>query len=232
MNTLRWDRVDTVGSTVLQWIVQCFRQCNVSSTGDVANRSSMRADNIHGTQIFPQNADNIHGTWIFPRNADTQNTVESSIFGSKFIALRIATEMIKGLRYKLRMFGVSINGPAGVFCSNQLVVTNVSIPSYFLNKKHNSLCYHRFREAHTTGTMQVGWISGEYNKADIGTKTTIHTKRRYKLLNLIFNQKVSTITKKSHGDDGEMWVPSLIEVSKYLLYGKKLSLKAGSEYDF
>ena len=135
MNTLRGDRVDTVGSTVLQWIVRRCIQCTVSSTGDVANRGSMRADNIHGTWIFPQNAVNIHGTWIFPQNADTQNTVESSSFGSEFIALRIATEMIEELRYKLSMLGVPIDVPADVFCDNQSVVTNVIIPSYVLNKK-------------------------------------------------------------------------------------------------
>ena len=101
------------------------------------------------------------------------------------------------------MFGVPINGPDGVFFDNQSVVTNVIISSSILNKKHNSVCYHRFREAHTDGTIRVGWISGEYNKADIGTKTTIPTKRRYELLDSIFNEKFSTITKKSHGYDGE-----------------------------
>ena len=44
-----------------------------------------------------------------------QNTIESSTFGSEFIALKIATELIEGLRYKLRMFGVPISGPAPVF---------------------------------------------------------------------------------------------------------------------
>ena len=44
-----------------------------------------------------------------------QNTVESSSFGSEFIVLRIATEMIEELSYKLRMFGVAIDGPADVF---------------------------------------------------------------------------------------------------------------------
>ena len=34
-----------------------------------------------------------------------QNTVESSTFGSEFVALRIATELITSFRYKLRMFG-------------------------------------------------------------------------------------------------------------------------------
>ena len=90
-----------------------------------------------------------------------------------------------------------------MFCDNQSVVINVSIPSYVLNKKHNYICYHRVREAHIAGTIQVVRIPGEYNKADVGTKTTIPTKRRYELLNLIFNEKVSTITKKSHVNDGE-----------------------------
>ena len=72
-----------------------------------------------------------------------QNSVESTSFGSKFIALRISIEMIEGLRYKLRMFGVPIDGPADVFFDNQSGVTNVSIPSSVLNKKHNSIFYHR-----------------------------------------------------------------------------------------
>ena len=95
------------------------------------------------------------------------------------------------------MFGIPIDGPADEFFDNQPVVTNVSIPSSVL-KKHNSICYHRVLEAHTASTIWVGWISGEYNKADIGTKKKIPTKRRYKLLNSIFIDKVSKITKKSH----------------------------------
>ena len=129
--------------------------------------------------------------------------MDSSSFGSKFIALRLATEMIEGLSYKLHMFGVPTNGPVDAFFDHQSVVTNVSIPSYVLNKKKNSIYYHRFREAHKAGTIKVGWISGEYNKADICTKKKIPTKRQYKLPNSIFNEKVSTITKKYHEYDGE-----------------------------
>ena len=90
-----------------------------------------------------------------------------------------------------------------VFSDNQSVVTNISIPSSVLNKKHNSICYHRVQEAHTAGTIQVEWISGEYNKVYIGTKTTIPKNRQYELLNSIFNEKVSTFTNKFHVDDGE-----------------------------
>jgi len=43
-----------------------------------------------------------------------QNTVEASSFGSEYIALRTCTEMVEALRYKLRCFGVSLEGPADV----------------------------------------------------------------------------------------------------------------------
>ena len=39
-----------------------------------------------------------------------QNTVESSTFGSEFTAMRTAVDLIEALRYKLRMFGVPIEG--------------------------------------------------------------------------------------------------------------------------
>lgn len=39
-----------------------------------------------------------------------QNTVETSTFGSEFVAMRISVELIEALRYKLRMFGIPIEG--------------------------------------------------------------------------------------------------------------------------
>ena len=119
--------------------------------------------------------------------------MESSSFGSEFIALRIAVDMIESLRYKLRCMGIPIEGPAEVLCDNKSVVVNSSVPASVLNKRHNAICYHRVREAYTAGTIRVGWIQGGYNKAYIGTKTTIPTKRRYELISTIFTEKVSVI---------------------------------------
>ena len=99
-----------------------------------------------------------------------QNTVESSTFGSEFIALRIAAEMCQSLRYKLRMFGVPIDGPTFVFCDNQSVTTNVTIPNSQLNKKHNAICYHKVRECVASGWLRVGWIESKQNLADLFTK--------------------------------------------------------------
>jgi hypothetical protein len=127
-----------------------------------------------------------------------QNTVETSSFGSEFVALCIAMEMIEVLWYKLQMFGVPIDGSTDVFCDNKSVVTNVSVPSSVLNKKHNSICYHRVREAQATGTIHVGWIEGEYNKADLATKTTLSTTRQYNLTSSIFNNNCMIIEKKKY----------------------------------
>ena len=94
------------------------------------------------------------------------NTVEASSFGSEFVALRITTEMSESLRYKLRCFEIPLEGPAEVFCDNMSVVKNSSIPTSVLNKRHNTIYYHRFREAQAAVIIGVGWIIGEFNLSD------------------------------------------------------------------
>jgi hypothetical protein len=76
-----------------------------------------------------------------------QKTVETSTFGSEFVALHLATELIKSLRYKLRMFGIPLDGPANVLVDNSTVIKHSTIPSSTLQKKHNSICYHFVCEA-------------------------------------------------------------------------------------
>ena len=60
-----------------------------------------------------------------------QNTVETSTFGSEFTALKNAVELIEVLQYKLRMFGVPIEGPTNVFCDNESVYKNVPYQNQF-----------------------------------------------------------------------------------------------------
>ena len=40
-----------------------------------------------------------------------QTSVESSSFGSEFVAMKQCCEYIRGLRYKLRMMGIPVEGP-------------------------------------------------------------------------------------------------------------------------
>ncbi len=75
------------------------------------------------------------------------------MFGSKLIAVQICKDLIVTLRYKLQMFGVLIAGPANVFCDNQGVMKNLSIPESVLMKKHNLINYHIVHEAVAAGIL-------------------------------------------------------------------------------
>ena len=113
-----------------------------------------------------------------------QSTVESSTFGSEFVALRIASELTISLRYKLRMFGIPITGPAQVFCDNEAVYNNAAFAHSTLKKKHNSICFHRVRECVAAGLMCVHKVSSEYNLSDILTKS-LPKEARVRLRSLI-----------------------------------------------
>lgn len=99
-----------------------------------------------------------------------QNTVESSTFGSEFVAMKIAVEQCEALRYKLRMFGVPVDGPTNVFCDNESVFQNSTRPESTLKKKHNAIAYHRTREAQAAGIVRIAWEDGRFNIADLLTK--------------------------------------------------------------
>ena len=53
-----------------------------------------------------------------------QPPVEANTFGAEFCAMKVVVEMIKVLRYKLRMFGVPFDGSENVYCDNEVVYKN------------------------------------------------------------------------------------------------------------
>jgi hypothetical protein len=106
-----------------------------------------------------------------------QNTVEASTFGSEFQALKNAIELIESLRYKLRMFGVPIEGPTNVFCDNDAVCKNTTSPESTLKKKHHSIAYHRCREAVAAGTVRIAKEDTKTNLADLFTKLLPQARR-------------------------------------------------------
>jgi hypothetical protein len=150
---------------------------DANHAGNLANRRSHS-----GILVYVNNALIL---WYSKR----QNTVESSSFGSEFVALRIATELIEALRYKLRMFGVPVEDPTNVYCDNKSVVTNASVPTSVLSKRHNAICYHRVREAQAAGIISVLWIKGSMNLADLLTKTTLASNVKHDIADCIFANK-------------------------------------------
>ena len=111
-----------------------------------------------------------------------QNGVECSTYGSELVAMRQAIDLVKGLRYKLRMFGIPIEGPSDVYCDNESVFKNVSRPESILSKKQHSISYHSCREAVASRVVRVAKENTLTNLADIFTKT-MNMPRREQLLN-------------------------------------------------
>ena len=148
-------------------ITTCFVDAN--HAGNVVDRRSQS-----GVLIFLNKAP-VH--WYSKR----QTTVESSTFGAEFCALKVAVEMIEGLRYKLRMFGIPISDATNVFCDNEAVYKNTVIPESTLKKKHHSIAYHRCREAVAAGTIRVAKQGTTKNLADLFTKVLTAARRTFLL---------------------------------------------------
>ena len=110
-----------------------------------------------------------------------QPSVETSTFGAEFCAMKVAVEMTEALRYKLRMFGVPIDGASSVFCDNEAVYKNTAIPESTLRKKHHSIAYHRCREAVASKIIQIAKQGTAKNLADLFTKVMTAARRRFLL---------------------------------------------------
>jgi hypothetical protein len=93
--------------------------------------------------------------------------------------MKIAVELVEGLRYKLRMMGVQVDGPTNIFCDNESVVKNTTRPESTLKKKHNAIAYHRVREAQAAGIVRIVKEDGETNLADLFTKLLAGPRLRY-----------------------------------------------------
>ena len=86
------------------------------------------------------------------------------------MALKNGVELVEALRYKLRMFGTPIEGATNIYCENEAVYNNCSIPESTLRKKHHSIDYHRNREAVAAGTCRIAREDLKTNLSDLFTK--------------------------------------------------------------
>ena len=77
----------------------------------------------------------------------------------------------------MRMFGVYVQGYTCIWCDNEAVVNNSSIPNHALNKKHNSVSFYMVREVIASGAARVAHISGTENPAHLFTKILAKNKR-------------------------------------------------------
>ena len=86
---------------------------------------------------------------------------------------------IETLRFKLRIFGVPVEGLAHVYCDNQGVVNNSSKVESTLDKKQNSVAYHYVRNVVAASIITVAWIKSTDNLADALTKMLPEVNRNH-----------------------------------------------------
>ncbi len=92
-----------------------------------------------------------------------QGSCETSTFGSKFVAMKHATEYVHGLCFKLQMMGITVDKPAFVLGDNQSILANTTAPASTLKKKSNAIAYHFVRE----GCARDEWRTAYINTHDI-----------------------------------------------------------------
>jgi hypothetical protein len=92
-----------------------------------------------------------------------QGSVETSTFGSEFMALKTAVDMVMGRRYKLRMTGIPIDGHTHMRVDNMSVVKNTSVPESTLKKKSNFIACHYVRKTVAAGIIKIGYETSQTN---------------------------------------------------------------------
>jgi hypothetical protein len=138
-----------------------------------------------------------------------QGTIETSVFGAEFVAMKTATEAARGLRYKLRMMGIEVEEPNFIYGDNMSVIHNTQRPESTLKKKSVAICYHFMRESIAMGESLTAHIRSEYNPADICTKVIAGGAKRDRLTDQIlyfasnFSIAVTKSIKKSKSDHKE-----------------------------
>ena len=87
------------------------------------------------------------------------------------MALKHGCEYVRGLRYKLRMMGIQINGPTYIFGDNKAVLVNSAVLDSVLKKKSNSIAYHFVCEGTASDEWRTTYVKSENNIADMLTKS-------------------------------------------------------------
>ena len=95
---------------------------------------------------------------------------ETLPFGSEFVAMKQATEYVRGLHYRLRMMGIPVNEPTFVYGDNQSVLVNTTVPLSQLKKKSNSIAFHFVWEGCARNEWRTTYINTLDNIANLLTK--------------------------------------------------------------
>ena len=116
-----------------------------------------------------------------------QTGIETSSFGSEFMAMKHCCEYLCGLRYKLRSMGISVDSPCYVFGDNKSVLVNGSKPDSVLQKKSNSVAYHFVREGTAANEWKLTYVNTDDNCADMLSKSLPGGRKRQRFTSMLLH---------------------------------------------
>ena len=129
----------------MEFVIRAF--VDADHAGDVVSRRSRTGFivMVNGAPIY----------WLSKK----QPGVETSTFGSEFLAMKHCCEYLRGLRYKIRMMGIPLEHCCFVYGDNKSVLFNTSIPDSTLKRKHHSVAYHFVREGSARDEWRTTYLS-------------------------------------------------------------------------
>ena len=101
--------------------------------------------------------------------------------------MKQATEYVRGLRFKLRMMGITVDEPAYVFGDNQSVLANTSASASTLKKKSNAIAYHFMREGCAKDEWRTAYINTHDNVVDLLTKPLPSGEKQTKFIRMLLH---------------------------------------------
>ena len=79
------------------------------------------------------------------------------------MAIQQAAEYLRGIRYKLLMFGIPVDEPVFIYGDDQSVLVNASAPEFTLKKKSQSIYFHFILEGCATDEWRTTYINTSLN---------------------------------------------------------------------
>ena len=103
------------------------------------------------------------------------------------MAMKHATEYVRGLRYKLRSMGIPVVLCAYIYGDNKSVLVNLGTPHSQLKKKLNSVAYHHVCDGATLDEWRTAYIITHGNIPDLMTKSLLSGIKRTKFCKMLLH---------------------------------------------
>ena len=116
-----------------------------------------------------------------------QPTIESSVFGSEFVAMDTGMSALCGIIHKFLIVGMSLTGPSYIYGDNMSVIKNTQKPESTPKKKNNSIFYHAMRESIVMGELITSHIPTNSNLYDMLTNTSFGKNNRGMVEGLLYD---------------------------------------------